>query len=263
MATAPVGKVNGSVGRFSNRRFADRELYLPEWMPDPGQRERIFSRNADSRYNKFKSMRGRSMSESDNPEISLNESHLLLLSAREGDPSALGQLAARLRPYLKRVVEKEAGFAGATHRDDASDLVQQTLLAATENLENFRGTSLNEWRAWLAAIARNQVNKSKRHWRAQRRAQSREIPADWLAKEIAGAADSPSELFQKDEQIGLLQSLLESLAPDQRQLIEWRHRQNLPHAEIANRLGISVAASRQRCKAAMDALKTTWRNAGY
>lgn len=112
------------------------------------------------------------MADSLEAEQSLHDSHSLLMAIRSGDLSALGNLTAELRPYLRQVIQNEMGRRTAIVPDDNSDLIQQTLLKAVRSLSSFRGQSLNEWRLWLAAIARSEVRVAARHWQTQKRAHS-------------------------------------------------------------------------------------------
>lgn len=187
---------------------------------------------------------------------SLEDSHALLELARQGDGSALGQLTERLRPYLKQVVRPGLAAGAAVAHEDASDLVQQTLMRAVSNLGEFRGTTIQEWRGWLAAIARNETRAALRHQAAEMRDSVRSVPLE--SGILAADGESPSTAMQRNELQQRLDLTLQELAPAQRQIIRWRQDEQLSHAEIADRLGIRVDAARQRCKAAMDALRKAW-----
>ncbi len=184
-----------------------------------------------------------------------------MVAIQQGKPPQLELLAQQLRPYLKHVVRNEMGGQPSAIRDDESDIVQQTLTRAVKHAESFRGNSLAEWRLWLAAIARSQVRDAKRYWNANRRSIRNEVDIAGNDGEIAGDQTSPSSLMQQDELSNQLARSISKLSDAHRQIVEWRHRQELSHAEIAQRLGISVDAARQRAKAAMDALRKIWLDA--
>lgn len=191
-------------------------------------------------------------------EQSLADSHALLPAVLEGNADALGLLTQRLRPYLKEVVRRELATVPPGADCDQSDLVQQTLLRAVGAVAGFRGRSLEEWKGWLAAIARNETRAAIRHRQAQRRDRGRSGPLDPdLA--LADSTDSPSMSLQRLELRQRLEKALSRLAPDQRELVRWRQEDQLSHAEIADRLSIRIDAARQRCKAAMDALRKAWK----
>lgn len=191
-------------------------------------------------------------------EESLSDSHALLPAAITGDPAALGGLSQRLRPFLKEVVRRELASVQVGPESDYSDVVQQTLMRAITGISEFRGRTLEEWRGWLAAIARNEAKAVQRNSRAGRRDRRRNVP---LNSEILPAAttESPSTALHQEELRQRLSMTIEQLSEDQQQLIRWRQEDQLSHAEIAERLGIKIDTARQRCKAAMDALRRTWR----
>ena len=60
------------------------------------------------------------------------------------------------------------------------------------------------------------------------------------------------------ERAAKLMATIEALPEEQQKLIRWRHFENLPHRVIAERLGISEAAVRQRWKSALEKLNKLW-----
>ncbi len=164
-----------------------------------------------------------------------------------------------LRLYLKQVIRQELNSSRRHVSDDDSDLVQQALVRAVENLSGFRGNSLDEWKAWLAAIVRNQARASRRFWQADRRSAARQVDAPDAIDGKAAEHSTPSAALIRGEHAAQLQTALAALSESQRQLIRWRQDDGLSYAEIAERLMIGVDAARQRCKAAMDALRQAWK----
>ncbi len=192
-------------------------------------------------------------------EQSLHDSHQALMAFKAGQLSGFGQYAETLRPYLKQVVRNELGLdAAAQSPDDPSDIVQQSLVKAVEKLCEFRGSSVNEWRAWLVAIARNEVRMSKRFWNSEKRSRQRVVTGDMI-QELDGNSDTPSSELRRAELRAQLDRAMSQLSNEQRQIIEWRQTDRLSHADIGAKLGISVDAARQRCKSAMDALRQCFR----
>jgi len=195
---------------------------------------------------------------SDDIESSISESHTAMLSVLRGDTSAIGRMTQALRPYLKTVIRNELGGMNVGVEDE-SDIVQQALAQATAGLSGFRGQTISEWSAWLAAIARNEARRSRRYWQADRRSVRQQVTGvTELLENEAAELTSPSTAVSRDEEIARLAQALSKLPEAQRQLIQWRQNENLSHAEIANKLGITVETSRQRCKSAMDALRRAW-----
>ncbi len=197
--------------------------------------------------------------ESENIEQSISDSHAAMLRVMQGDSVAIGHLAQSLRPYLKQIVRNEIGGENVLGIEDESDIVQKALTQAMANLSGFRGQTLAEWSAWLAAIARNEARMSRRYWLSDRRSVRRQVKeASALLENHAGAQSSISAKATRREEMDRLANALAELTEAQRQLVQWRQNDGLSHADIASRLGITVETSRQRCKSAMDALRRAW-----
>ncbi len=69
----------------------------------------------------------------------------LILAAQAGDEAALGFLMQHCRDYLLLIANEEQD-RGLQAKFGASDYVQQTLLAAYENIQQFRGQTAEEFR---------------------------------------------------------------------------------------------------------------------
>ena len=133
-------------------------------------------------------------------------------------------------------------------RLDPSDLVQQTLLKAHQNRDQFRGSSEPERMAWLRMILANTLADAIRKfaprpargsdpWRRHLEQSSRKLEAILAAEQT-----SPSQRVIRHEQLTRLADAIAQLPDDQRQAVELRHLQGLATAEIAPRMNRSVAA---------------------
>jgi RNA polymerase sigma-70 factor (ECF subfamily) len=133
---------------------------------------------------------------------------------------------------------------------DASDVVQQTLLEACQDLDRSRGWNPAQQAAWLRRILlRNLANAVRDLGRACRdvgRERSLEAAAadssaqleKWLAAEEA----SPSDHAERNEQAVRLARALAQLPEAQREAVVLRHLQGWPLADISRQLGRSAAA---------------------
>lgn len=167
-------------------------------------------------------------------------------AARAGDPQAWAELCDEYWHYLVLVAGQHVG-RDLQPKVGASDIVQQSLMEAQRSLEQFRGSSELELRAWLAQIVRRNVVDQARQYRdTQRRDTAREVP--WTAARydaLVVDGETPSVLARQAELDQELFNAIARLSPRHRQIIEMRHRDGLPHAAIAERLGISVEAARK------------------
>src|SRR3954447_25708135 len=105
----------------------------------------------------------------------------LLQEARGGDAATLGQLLELYRRYLALLARVQIGKR-LQGKVDASDLVQETFLAAHRNFARFRGQTEAELVSWLRQIlAANLADVFRRYLGTQGRdvRLEREIEADF------------------------------------------------------------------------------------
>ncbi|MBI3467061.1 MAG: sigma-70 family RNA polymerase sigma factor [Planctomycetes bacterium] len=161
-----------------------------------------------------------------------------------------------MRPYLKQVAGRllAGGLAGKV---DASDVVQQALVAAAERFEQFRGTTAAQWQGWLVAIVRNETLNLQRFWHQECRDVGRDevlLPST-MNQEAASGRCTPSEIAIRRERAVRLTAAIERLPAEYRQVIELRNSQGLAYSEIASRLGRSEDAVRQMWVRALQRLR--------
>jgi RNA polymerase sigma-70 factor (ECF subfamily) len=136
-------------------------------------------------------------------------------------------------------------------REDASDIVQQTFAEAAQAFDGFRGRSLPELYAWLAAILTHNVSDAvRRHLGADGRSVAAECRLDNSSQAGAGwegvcAADqtSPSMAAVRGEAHERLELAIQQLPVRQSQAVRMRHLEGKPLAEIAAELGCTVPAA--------------------
>ncbi len=158
-------------------------------------------------------------------------------NAIEGLPRPLEQyreylrLLARLNldPRLRRAV-------------DPSDVVQQTLLKAHENLGGFRGRTDAELRGWLRAILAQQLaliarQRGRRPVRVRSLESSLEQSSARLGSLLTSGESSPSRDAMHAEQLAGLATALAALPEDQRTAVELRYLHGLPVSGVAERMG--------------------------
>jgi RNA polymerase sigma-70 factor (ECF subfamily) len=129
-------------------------------------------------------------------------------------------------------------------RFDASDLVQEALLKATQNLGQFRGGTEAELVKWLQEILQNALADAVRRARAQKRDVAQEealaVVNDSSARLrnwLAAPDSSPSERAQREEQLLRVAAALARLPEDQRDVVILRDSLDTPVRAIAEQLG--------------------------
>ena len=179
----------------------------------------------------------------------------LVSAAQAGDRAAFVELnkrhATKLLPRVYRLTK---------NWQDAEDVVQETFLKAFVHLRKFEGRST--FSSWLTRIAINSALMVLRKRRAV------EISIDGYgndgdtsqAWELADVDETPESLCAKLQREELLRSAMDHLRPSLRKVIQLRQVRDYSTKEIAEELGISVAAAKSRLTRAKVALP--WRLAG-
>ena len=136
----------------------------------------------------------------------------------------------------------------------ASDIVQDTFLAAGRDIEQFRGAGPAELRGWLNGILKHLIINTRRRYRGTgKRRVGREIAGgrggeragETGGATISASATSPSGRAMRQERELALHRVLMGLPEHYRQVIEWHHQERLSFEAIAGRLGVSAEAARK------------------
>jgi RNA polymerase sigma-70 factor (ECF subfamily) len=196
------------------------------------------------------------------PECQPSQSwEILIQQARRGCRGCRGQLLNECRGYLL-VIANQWVNDRLQAKVGGSDLVQQTLLHALRDFDDFRGQEANELFAWLRSILINQIARARRDFLdTDKRDVSREVPlgqrteshhpASWLPADV----ETPSRLaVAAEDELRLKQAVDRLNAPYQR-VIELRNRDLLTFAEIGERMSISADRARRLWVRAIERLR--------
>jgi RNA polymerase sigma-70 factor (ECF subfamily) len=167
----------------------------------------------------------------------------LIERARQGDADGRERLFALCRSYLAFVARSHVE-TWLRVKVDASDLVQQTMLEAHLDFDDFQGSSEKEWLAWLRKIlSHNTADFVRRYRGTAKRQAGREVRFrdgdDALSRgapEPIAPGDTPSqELARLDDELRVTAALAE-LPPDYQEVIVLRNLQRLPFNDVAERM---------------------------
>jgi RNA polymerase sigma-70 factor (ECF subfamily) len=192
--------------------------------------------------------------------LNSNPPALIRLARRNGDP---GELFDVYRSYLKVLARLQVGkhLQGKT---DASDVVQEVYLRATKGFEQFRGSTEQELLAWLRRVlARVVANLVRQYYGTLSRDVRLEQNVDQqltsstaaIRLNLVDSLASPSEQAMQKEQAVLLSNALESLPDDYREVVMLRHVEQLPFAQVAERLGRTIHSVKNIWPRALAQLK--------
>jgi RNA polymerase sigma-70 factor (ECF subfamily) len=179
----------------------------------------------------------------------------LLARARQGEQAALEALFARHRERLRHGIALRLDRRLAP-RVDVSDVLQETYLEAARRLPQYLARPDLPFALWLRVLALH-----RRHLGAGRRALGREVrplPVDssaQLVSGLVGPGPSPSQAVAAVELAERLRLALQQLDEDERDLLLWRHFEQLSNREIAQLLRISEAAANKRYVRALQRLR--------
>ena len=184
----------------------------------------------------------------DSSKRSLDE---LLTRARPGN-SYLGQLLEAHQGYLTMLarVRMRGWLQGKVN---ASDLVQETFLAAHEHFDSFLGKTEAEFLAWLrrilvsriSAAIRRFVDAKRRDTHLEQQLENDLERTSRFAHNLAVSQTSPSEGAILRERAVLLADALETLPSHYREVILLREFEGLSYPEIAQHIGRSPEAVRK------------------
>src|SRR5258707_5903229 len=166
----------------------------------------------------------------------------LVAAAKSGDESAFEILVKRQERKVFRVALRYTRV-----REDAEDIVQETLQKAFIHLQKFEGKS--SFSTWLTRIAINEALMSLRRRRALH-----EVPADDSSgdhgitpgPDLADARSYPEATYLQKEEARIVSAAIRHLRPGMRRAVELRELGDLSTQETAQRMGLSVAAIKGR-----------------
>jgi RNA polymerase sigma-70 factor, ECF subfamily len=177
----------------------------------------------------------------------------LLDDARAGGGIELGCLLESFRPLLMRMANERLG-PRIRLRISGSDLVQETLLSATQNFVSFRGGSPYELQAWLMRIFRARLNDGlRRHLFAERR----RVAAQQSSGVSSCKATSPSPSTQAvlNERTAALLTALSNLDEVGRRVVLLRYVDQLGFEAIAQQLDLPLTTVWRRWQQAVEQLR--------
>ena len=166
------------------------------------------------------------------------EEQSLLDLAKEGNKTAYAELYRR---HAKRVYQ--IVFRMTRNHEDAEDVLQDAVMKAFIHLNGFEGRAA--FSSWLTRIAINGVLMMRR-----KRMSHHESPIEGVGGsdgiQIPGRAPDAEEQVVRSETVNQVRSAIERLPPVLRVPLQHQLAEDLPVKDLANKLGISVPATKSR-----------------
>jgi RNA polymerase sigma-70 factor, ECF subfamily len=189
----------------------------------------------------------------------------LLQEARGGRSESLGALLENYRQSLQLLAGAQI-TQRLQARINASDLVQEAFVRATEHFQDFGGKSEEEWIAWLRTIVRRCLLRAvQKQVQARKRSHAREVsiqrgsdaflPSAVPEAVLISSGSSPSTSAQRRELATALAERLSRLPQPLRQVLVLRNLQGLSFAEVAQQMGRTPGAARILWLRALERLR--------
>ena len=204
-------------------------------------------------------------------ELIMNENNplqdQLLTDAKSGSPDAVDRLISHHREPLRRMINNRIDPA-LSARVDASDIVQDVMLEAHRRLSDYlRNPEAMPFHLWLRHIALDHIiDAHRKHRVAKRRSLDREKPLvisgmnDQSSIELAGQLlaneVTPASAAIHAELKSRLDSAINLLDPDDREIVLMRHAEQMTNQEVSALLGLTEAAASMRYLRAVRKLRS-------
>lgn len=182
----------------------------------------------------------------------------LVNEARAGDMEAFTRLTSPLAGKLMSVATAVVG-----NRDDAEDVVQESLWKAIQHLRDYREEAA--FSTWLTRITVNQAIGwvRKRSARPEGHTVESEDPLPEILQQLGAPDPSPEEVCQAQELRSLVQKAVERVDPKYRIPFCRYALDELSYREIADELGVPVTTVKTRIHRARQMLRRALRRHGY
>ena len=190
----------------------------------------------------------------------------LVTLAKGGNEPALEQLCRVYGERVRRIIRLRMGKE-LRSKLESMDMVQDVLMCAFRDLEDFTYTSEGDLLRWLGKIAENRIRDNLDKLHADKRDIRKEIPLhddaktsrDDRAQVLEPARNTtPSVILSKREELDKLEKAIDKLKPEYREVIVLAKIDGLSYKEIGSRLGKSADAAGHLLLRAMVSLTDTF-----
>ena len=174
------------------------------------------------------------------PSLWFRRDERLAALAARGDEQAFTRLYQRYHPQIH-------GFFARRLKpgEDVDELQARVFLRMIEKLSTFNADR-GGFRPWLFAIARNMLTDHRR---------TTKQPANGSTASLASHATALEDLLRQ-EQRDQVQSLIAAYSPQTQEILCLRFGDGLGHREIAQVMGLTTAAVKQRVSRAVRDLRS-------
>jgi len=186
----------------------------------------------------------------------------LLDAARNGCDESVSELITKSRDYLLLIAN--ADLEVDLHRKvGASDVVQETLIKARNELDAFRGESWAEFVGWLRVILKNDIRQVRRSFSGTAKRELNREQSLTPSQDAASFDKTPSVQMMADEQTMALNAAMQELPKRYYEVIRMRNWEQMKFDDIGDKLDCSGEAARKLWSRAIFALQKELRGEDY
>lgn len=187
----------------------------------------------------------------------------LVQKAQRGDREAFEGLIQRYDARLRALIQLRLGTK-LRQRVEVDDVLQETFMRAFTSIGDFEWRNNGAFFHWLGGIAENVLQGLVRyHFKTQKRTPPREVSLSasdsgeqpGLVKDLMHPSVTPAKAIRRRERFERLESALDQLSKDHREVIILARVRELPIKEIAKRMGRSPDAVSMLLLRALQSLR--------
>lgn len=196
---------------------------------------------------------------------------LAALQAASADRAeVLGELLEAHRRRLLKMVHLRMD-PRLKARAGASDVLQDAFVEAAERIDDYLQDPRLPFFLWLRIItAQRLIRLQRKHIGAKKRDVRRQVPMDAspmpnadsvaIARELIARGTTPTQAMARDEMKAYIAAAIDSMKPEDRDILILRHFEELSNAEAAAELGIEAPAASKRYVRALRRLHEVLEN---
>lgn len=200
------------------------------------------SKGCDERPVKQDRKRRKKLGSSDKMNTESMESYLVSI-AESRDRNAFKKLFSAFAPKIKSFAMRNG-----VGPELAEEVVQETFIRVWRKAEQFDPSKASA-STWLYTIARNQrIDLLRKRHRPE---PDYEDPAF-----IPEPEPQPTEVIVRNQEASRLKECIDALSPEQQEVLKLSFMEELPHVEVAEKLGIPLGTVKSRIRLAMKHIRS-------
>ncbi|MEL7002718.1 MAG: RNA polymerase sigma factor [Bacteroidota bacterium] len=182
-------------------------------------------------------------------DIAMNHSDSLVIEAIDGNKRAQGKLVSL---WYKRVYN--FSFKYFADHDLATEISQKTFISMYRNISRLQ--SADSFKAWIYRIVTNYCHEETRRQKRKNKRSEVDIESEEIeGKQAVELQYNPEKQFKKNELSELLLEALNTLAPEQKEVVIMKEYEGLKFREIADILQLSENTVKSRLYYGLKSLK--------